>query len=206
MIFRDAVYKALESPRYDALMGRSVDFREMFFDWLGRLLVRLLDMIDINLADGSGINTALVANIFLFVGGVLIAVAAFVLIRAYLRYNEPEEYALYDMFDELYEERFTVQKLMELSRNAHDRRVSVRYLYIAALLSLNEKNIIRIEPSATNGIILRQIRQKAPTLLEAFSQTADTFHKAWFGNKNVSNESYQRFTRAVNMLVGVAHG
>jgi len=199
MNFQDAMNDVLQSSRYDFLTGRRVDIRDTIDELLNRFFIWLFDNFSINIPGGTGGNTGVITFIFTVIAVALVAVAGFVLIRAYLRSRVAVRHTLHDIFEEL--RNHTVAELLELSRTARNRRVAVRYKYIAVILSLNERDIIVIEPSATNAIILRQIKAAAPEYSMPFSQIADTFHLAWFGHKNLSDDVLGRFDSAVDRVV-----
>ena len=108
---------------------------------------------------------------------------------------------LSEIFEELAGRNYTIEQLLALGRNAGSRRIAIRYQYIAALLALDEKQTIYIRPSATNALILREIKNNAPHLTEPFSHMAETFHQAWFGHKPVSDEEFVRYNAAVEELI-----
>jgi hypothetical protein len=130
---------------------------------------------------------------------VIIFVVGFILLRAYLRSRVAVKHALGDIFHEM--KNFTVAELLELSRGAENQRIAVRYKYIAAILSLNERGIITIEPSATNAIILRQIKKSAPEIFADFSQIVDAFHLSWFGHKNLSENFFEKINFSVEAVM-----
>jgi len=201
MNFDDAMYEVLQRPKYDRLTGRSVDVSQSVGDWLTQLINWIFDQIDIAFPEGSGINTNAVATMFTVIGGIMAIVAGIILVRSFLRSRVPPQYDLHDIFEELAQHNYTVSELIELSQRSTDRRIAVRYRYIAALLALNERQTIRIEPSATNAVILRQIQSNAPQLTAAFTMVADVFHLSWFGYKDVRDDAFHEFTSAVNILV-----
>jgi len=206
MTFDGAMYEILQMPRYDRLMGRSLDFRQVIFEWIERLLDWIFSRLSFVFPDIPDINTGAVATIFVIVGGIVVVVAGLILMRSIIRARTLEEYDLHDIFEELADKKYTVADLINLSENAPNRRIGVRYRYIAVLLALNERQIIRIEPSATNAIILRQIKDSAPNLSAPFSKVAEAFHRAWFGHKEVSDEAFAGFlTASDTLLKGDSH-
>lgn len=204
MTFYDAMHEVLQRRRYDVLTGRRTDFGQAFIDWLERAITRLFDRIDFTAFYGTGIGDGLntVAMVFAVVGIIIIVAAGIMLFRTfYDRSNKSESYDLSDIFEELAKKKYSVDELLNLSQSAHDRRISVRYRYIAALLALDEKQIIRIRPSATNRLILQEIKTAAPEFESSFFKTADVFHSSWFGYKTVTDETFKSFADAVNVLV-----
>lgn len=198
--FERAMYEVLETSRYDFLMGRRVDIRELLGELALRFFTWLFSHFDFEMPGGMGGNIRTIATIFTVVVLVVVIAAMFFLIRAYMRSKTPMRHTLEDIFEEI--KNHTVEELLQLSELAEDRRTSVRYKYIAAILWLNENNIIVIQPSDTNKIILRQIRESAPTLVPPFSQIAEVFHLAWFGHKNLGEEAFIGFNAAVETVVG----
>lgn len=199
MRFEEAMNEVLETSRYDFLTGRRVDIREVLRELSARFANWLYENLNFNLPSGMGGNAGLIATIFTVVAVILVGIAAFVMIRAYIRSRKSKRHTLESLFEEI--RNHTVAELLELSRASGNRRVAVRYKYIAALLWLNENDIIVIEPSATNSIILRQIKQAAPELAASFAQIAEAFHLTWFGHKNLSDESFSAFDTAVSLVV-----
>ncbi|MCL2356512.1 MAG: DUF4129 domain-containing protein [Defluviitaleaceae bacterium] len=199
MNFYDAMNEVLEMRRYDFLTERRVDIRELIFEFIYRVLNWFFDNVNISMPYGGVQHVNLVATIFSVVAVIIVAIAAFVLIRSWLRSRVPQEHTLDDIFEEL--RTHTVAELLELSKNSPNLRTSVRFKYIAAILYLNERDIIEIKPSATNAIILRQIRSAAPKLSAPFSQIAHAFHLAWFGHKDLSGDELETLSTAVSEVI-----
>ncbi|MCL2388417.1 MAG: DUF4129 domain-containing protein [Defluviitaleaceae bacterium] len=204
MTFYEAMNEVLQTSRYDFLMGRRVDFQERFWELISRILEWLFSNLEFDMPQGGGVNAGLIATIFAIVGIVLTIIALFVLIRTYLRTRRVTRHELGDIFEEIRNKNYTVSELIELSQKAENTRIAVRYRYIAAILSLNERDIIKIEPSATNAIILRQIRNSSPELAPHFYKIAETFHLAWFGHKSLGEDSMGEFISAVDKVVNHA--
>ena len=202
MSFDDAMFEVLQGRRYDILMGRRVDIQRVIAAWFERLIISILERI--HLGDFEGISRerlGIIATIFAMIGVVIIVVAVVVLFRLLRRSRQNMVHDLSDIFEELSRRSYTVDELLQLSQSAQDRRLAVRYRYIAALLALNERDIIRISPSATNRLILREIQSAAPGLVSAFSQVVDVFHLVWFGHKQVSDEVFIKFAHAIHTLI-----
>lgn len=200
MNFQEAMYEVLEGPRYDFLTGRRVDIRERLMELIGRVFDWLFDNFGFNFPAGAGGDTVgLVVTIMTVVALILLGIAVFVPVRAYMRSRVAKRHTLEGIFEEI--RNHTVAELLALSENAETRRVSVRYKYIAVILSLNERDIIKIEPSATNAIILRQIRTTAPEFAGDFAQIAEAFHLTWFGHKNLGDEGFEKLISAVRRII-----
>jgi len=201
MTFYEAMNEVLQTSRYDRLMGRRGNPEEAFSSWFSELMDRLFGNFSLNIQpSGFSYDLNLISTVFALAGVVILVVAAVVIFRTLRNNNKPEYYSLGDIFEELANNRYTVRQLIELSNNAAEQRLAIRYRYIAALLALNERQLIEIKPSATNAIIWRQIKSTSPALLPYFECTADAFHLAWFGYKNVNDENYRKFSHAVDIL------
>jgi len=200
--FYEAMQEVLLTSRYDILTGRRVPLRTRIMEWFFDLLDRIFSNINLDLnfmGEGASYNLSAVPIVFMVIGAILLVVAGIAIFRALRKSRMREEYDLSDIFEELAQKNYTINELIQLSDNAENRRFAIRYRYIAALLSLNEKQIIEIKPSATNAIILKQI--KGTSLSPIFESTADAFHRAWFGYKNISDTAYENFATAVQAIL-----
>jgi hypothetical protein len=202
MNFNDAMQEVLQKRKYDFLTGRRVDIREAVSDFIFGIFDWLDDTFSFYLPVGRGGDVNIIVVIFSIIAILLASVAVFVLVRTYLRSRVPKKHALSDIFAEIAEKNYTVAQLLELSHSAENQRTAVRYKYIAAILSLNERDIIEIKPSATNAIILRQIKSAEPSLHAPFSKIADAFHLTWFGHKALRDED--ELNSAVDKVVNHA--
>ena len=197
-VFDDAVAEVLDHWRYDRLMGRTLDIRRWIVERLEWLFYQIISRL--NFPDDTEFNVSAIATVFGIVGVLLALTAAAIIIRSLLNNRMIKEYNLHDMFRELENRDYTVHELIALSDSIKEERYAVRYRYIAALLILNEKQIIKIVPSATNRLIETQIKTHAPYLAPVFNEIAHTFHLSWFGYKEIGNENFERFTKAVSKL------
>jgi len=200
--FYEAMQEVLLTSRYDLLTGRRVPLRTRIMEWFFDLLDRMFSNINLDLnfmAEGVSYNLSAVPIVFIVIGAILLVVAGIAIFRVLRRSRMKDEYDLSDIFEELAQKKYSINELIQLSDNAENRRIAIRYRYIAALLSLNEKQIIEIKPSATNAIILKQI--KGTSLFPIFESTADVFHRAWFGYKNISDTAYENFASVVQSIL-----
>jgi hypothetical protein len=204
MRFDDALHEVLQGRRYNRLTGRSRNWREVISDFFDEWLASLLERLNLSWPTG-GEETRVVPLIFAVIGGILLTVGIIVLVRMFLRGRRPKVHDLSSIFEELAQNNYTVAELLELCQNTDDRRTAVRYRYIAALLALNEREMIQILPSATNAIILRGLKKDFPTLAIPFTEMANGYHMAWFGYKMIDDDAYARFCAAGDVLTGISH-
>ena len=198
-VFDEALYEVLGWRRYDRLMGRAIDVWGWILDRLEWLLVQIIDRL--NFADETEFNVDAIATIFGIVGVLLAACAAVIIVRSLIKNRMVRNYNLHEVFAELENRTYTVSELIALSDSVKEERYAVRYRYIAALLILGDRQIIKIEPSATNRIIENQIRKHAPYLAPVFAQIANTFHLSWFGYKQIGSEKFESFDGAIKELL-----
>jgi len=200
--FYNALNEVLATSRYDLLTGRRMSLGEIIAEWFSDLLYRLFSRAEINVSPGQqGYNLNIISFSFVVIAIILVVVAVVVFFRTFRGRHKVQPYDLSDIFNELAKKNYTVQELVYLSENADSRRFSIRYRYIAALLAMNEKQVIEIKPSATNTIIKIQIKTAAPALLSLFECTADAFHMAWFGYKDIDEATYSNFKNAVENII-----
>ena len=202
MNFYDAMQEVLKSDRYDFLLERRVDYSEVVNDRVEQFLRSLLESFSFEMPFSLDGNVRIVAAVFFVVAILVAVVAAYIFIRTRLNSRKiVVRHALEDIFEEM--RHHTVAELLELG-NCENRRIAVRYKYIAVILSLNEKNIIEIKPSATNAVILKQIKATSPEFVSPFSQITENFHYTWFGHKILSDENFYIFNTAVHRVINHA--
>jgi len=205
MTFYEAMNEVLLSSRYNHLTGRGFNIRErlseLFWNFIDWIFDSIFSRLNFSMPSGGGYNISAISTTFAVVGIILVIVAGVIIFRTLRRARMEEDYDFSDIFEELTKKNYTVSELIKLSEGANDRRFAVRYRYIAALLDMNQRAIIEIKPSATNAIILHQIKYEAPTLVPYFQRTADVFHRAWFGYKDISDATFGHFTNAVDKII-----
>ncbi|KAA3665544.1 MAG: DUF4129 domain-containing protein [Chloroflexi bacterium] len=82
---------------------------------------------------------------------------------------------------------------------AGDYRTAIRYLYLSALLLLEERNLLRYDRSLTNREYLKSIAH-LPELATILRDMIDVFDRAWYGFQNIDEQTYQRYVNQVNQL------
>ncbi len=94
-------------------------------------------------------------------------------------------------------------ELATSSEAARDYRSAIRYLYLACLLLLDERGLIRYDPALTNREHLRQIAGQ-PQLLDLLRPVVHTFDHVWYGFAPVDATLYGDFRRRVERLQQLA--
>jgi hypothetical protein len=82
---------------------------------------------------------------------------------------------------------------------AGDRREAVRYLYLAALLALEERGHIRLDRAHTNRELLADLSAR-PELASRFRTVIEVFDRVWYGFQPISQEEFARYTQSVTEI------
>jgi hypothetical protein len=85
------------------------------------------------------------------------------------------------------------------SENEGDYRSAIRYLYLSSLLLLDERNVMKYEPTLTNREHLQRISNR-PHLSDALQPVVNTFDRVWYGFATVDTSAYAEFRRNVERL------
>jgi hypothetical protein len=82
---------------------------------------------------------------------------------------------------------------------AGDSRGAVRLLYLAALLWLDERSLLRYDRSLTNREHLERVRDN-PALRRRLAPIVATFDRVWYGHASLSAEELAQYTKDVERL------
>lgn len=82
---------------------------------------------------------------------------------------------------------------------AGDSRSAVRYLYLAALLWLDERDLLRYDRALTNREYLDRVRDN-PALQRRLAPIVATFDRVWYGHAPLSREELAQFTQDIERL------
>ncbi|RPI96213.1 MAG: DUF4129 domain-containing protein [Chloroflexi bacterium] len=80
-----------------------------------------------------------------------------------------------------------------------DFRAAIRYLYLASLLSLDERGVIRYDPALTNREHLQQLANR-PQLYQRMQAVVDIFDRIWYGLLPADQNLYQTFRQHIEQL------
>jgi hypothetical protein len=165
-----------------------------FFNWLGRLLENVFRPLGrISPSGGRTIAWAIA-----IVGGLLLAgVLIYLLLglrRGVVASAQANEHDL--------EANLTAKTALEqaggLARGG-DYRTAVRYLYISALLWLDERNMLRYDRALTNREYLERVRDN-PALRERMLPIVETFDRVWYGHLPIDADSFAAYQKQVEAL------
>ena len=91
-----------------------------------------------------------------------------------------------------------LQRAQELSTGG-DYRTAVRYLYLSALLLLEERGLLRYDRSLTNREYLRTVAHQ-PELAATLREVIDVFDRVWYGFQTLTASEYEQYALRVATL------
>lgn len=95
------------------------------------------------------------------------------------------------------------QMLADDHAQSRDYRTAIRYMYLASLLMLDEKGIIRYDSALTNREHLRHLTNK-PQVHDLLRRVINAFEEVWYGYLPIDEAYYQRFRQQVDELYRMA--
>ena len=87
--------------------------------------------------------------------------------------------------------RTALDQAGEIARGG-DYRTAMRYLYISALLWLDERNLLRYDRALTNREYLEHLRDNA-ALRERLRPVVETFDRVWYGHLPLDADSFAAY-------------
>ena len=205
-LFDETMREVLRGAKYDKLTGRAIDFRKILTDLVQRVLEFIFSRLDIRLPDWTDYNTSLFLYIFIGIAAIILlaVVAAVIIIISKRRAKKEISHDLSDIFEEIERKQYTVAELFALSDGCaaeSNYREAVRYRFIAILLSLNERRVIRIGRSKTNAQLVNELSFSAPALSDIFRETVHQYQLSWFGYKETGIERYGSYAKNAEALI-----
>lgn len=83
-----------------------------------------------------------------------------------------------------------------------DYRSAVRYLYLSALLILDERGLLYYDRTKTNREYLRKVAGN-PKIAGLLVEVINVFDRVWYGFQPVDEETYQRYAARVRELESI---
>jgi hypothetical protein len=166
---------------------------QAFLDWLGRALEQILRPIGrVTAATGNTIAWAIG-----IVGlGLLLGIIVYML-RGLRRGMVADAH-----IDDDPEANLTAKSALDqaggLARGG-DYRTAVRYLYLSALLWLDERNLLRYDRALTNREYLDRVREN-PTLRARMAPIVDTFDRVWYGHMPIDADNFAAYREQIEAL------
>ena len=139
-----------------------------------------------------------IGNSFLYLGSLIVVIFILYITRGFWAQFAPQSAVPNDEHEEgtlsANDASLRAQTLSETG----DYRSAVRYLYLSALLRLDEQGILRYDRAKTNREYLRLMGASpfAPILREV----VDLFDRVWYGFEPLASAEYQHYARQVEKL------
>lgn len=80
-----------------------------------------------------------------------------------------------------------------------DHRTAVRYLYLSALLVLEEKGILYYDRSKTNTEYVESVSNH-PNLMDSLKKVVGVFDRVWYGFRSLDDRTFSEYQKEVERL------
>ena len=191
---RKRLQQILDNPPFQRSQPAERSWLGQLLDWLGRLLERLLRPVSETAQNNGGAITWTVA----LVGGLLLAAVIGYLLLGLRRTLTREARLGQDDPEANLSAKTAFDQASALARDG-DYRTAVRFLYLAALLRLDERDLLRYDRALTNREYLEQARNN-PALQARLAPVVDTFDRVWYGHAPLDASAFADYRAQVEAL------
>jgi hypothetical protein len=192
---RDRLQKLLAQPPFkQPEAAQTPAWLTAFYDWLGRVLESFFRPLGRVTPTGG----RLIAWVIGGIGAVLLIGVILYLLRGLRRGLVVDARADADDAEASLTAKTALDQASGLARGG-DYRTAVRYLYISALLWLDERNILRYDRALTNREYLDRVRDN-PELRARMAPIVETFDRVWYGHLPIDAEAFAAYQRQVEEL------
>jgi hypothetical protein len=94
--------------------------------------------------------------------------------------------------------REAIDQAGSLARDG-DYRTAVRFLYLAALLRLDERGLLHYDRALTNREYIERVRDN-PALRETLTGIVETFDRVWYGHMSIDQAAFERYRTSVERV------
>jgi hypothetical protein len=169
-------------------------------EWLGKQLERFMDWLSSIVGEGIAERTLQIGQWILIGLGGLVLMLILRFVWRGLRHSVTAESEL--KIDERIEENLNagtaLQKAQQMA-SSRDYRNAVRYLYLSALLQLEEHGLLRYDRSKTNREYLLSVMH-TPGLFENLSEVVEVFDRVWYGYQPLDQTGYEHYSDQVTKM------
>ncbi|MEM8531716.1 MAG: DUF4129 domain-containing protein [Chloroflexota bacterium] len=168
---------------------------DAFFDWIGRLLDAIFSPIaEATPAGSADIIAWIIAGIGLIL---LIGVITYIVLGlrrsivkdAEIPEDDPEAHLT---------AKTAFEQASDMARGG-DYRTAVRYMYLSALLWLDERELLRYDRALTNREYLERVRDN-PNLRTHLTPVVETFDRVWYGHATLDDTAFAAYREQVEAL------
>lgn len=166
--------------------------RERFWAWISKLFGGEDGTIEVNVPPPS---------ILVTIGGSLALLLVLYYILRELNANFVTERAINpdDAEDDAALTATTAMKRAQTLSASGDYRTAIRYLYLSALLALDERGVLRYDRTLTNREYIRTL-EKRPLLARTFGSIVGVFDRVWYGKQPVDADAYADYVAHIEDL------
>lgn len=207
------VIRQLQAMQHDQTDTQLVLLEEIFArpafvraDTLWSRVWRWLRQFLPEISTSEGAASPLLANGLTLIGWVVVGIGALVLVyllsywlqRLFGAFVGGNRRTSDNNFDE---PRSAAEARQQAQRLASDGsyREAVRRMYLSALLTLDESDLVRYERSSTNREVLATLQANQP-LYQQLRQIVDIFDDVWYGIHEPDRATYEHYVEAVHQL------
>lgn len=171
----------------DSLLGR-------ILDWLFRQLARLFRPISDASSGSANVIGWLVAGL-----GALLLIGGLAYVLLWTRRNLASDVrTTSDDPETRLTSNSAIQQASEMARGG-DYRIAVRYMYLSALLWLDERDMLRYDRALTNREYLEHLGDN-PELRGRLLPIVETFDRVWYGYASLDAQSFEAYRQQVEAL------
>ncbi len=192
-------YKADQDFNYEVLKHKPTAL-ERFFNWLKRILLKVLQAIFGNEA-AQGIF-AIIVRVLPYIAAVIVL---FLILKFFLNVNfsniisgKTNKAVITLTEDEELIKNEDLSKLIQKAIDQQNYRLAVRYYYLFALQKLSNKELIDWQQQKTNEDYIKEI--KTTPLKDKFAASTHLYDFVWYGNFDINEFEFARAEREFHEL------
>ena len=191
---RERLHALLSQPPFSEAQRSDTGWWRQFWSWVGRLLESLLRPVGRVVQPGS----EALGWVFLAIGAVLLAGILGYVVLGLRRTIAAEARTADDDPAAGLTARSALDQAGQIARGG-DYRSATRYMYLSALLWLDERELLRYDRALTNREYLERLRDNTP-LREQLRPVVETFDRVWYGHATVDAASFAAYRAQVEAL------
>jgi len=173
-----------------------LQFVEKIVNWLAEFLGKLIPWSGLSENSFRSIAYVMIALFFL-----IALLFLFLFINRYVK-RKKRGVSPFGTQKEFSSNRLAHMKTAEKYAGKGDYRQGIRYLFLALLLYLDDKDWLKARPWKTNGEYVDELMDVSSTIAKRFSHLAGIFDESFYGGRETTREDYQHFYQLVNEWMG----
>ena len=166
---------------------------DAIWNWISGLIDSLLRPFGSSIGTGSRVAAWVLGGI-----GVLLLAAVLLYLALSLRRSLVRDTHVAEDPEANLTAKAALDQANDLSRSG-DHRTAMRYLYLSALLWLDERDLLRYDRALTNREYLERARNN-PALRGKLAPVIETFDRVWYGNATLDDQDFAAYKAQVDAL------